>query len=294
MIPNPAALYILPFDHRHSFEHGLFGFTLPLKAGQIEQVREAKQIVYQGFLQSEVPRGEGGILVDEQFGARILQDARQRGFITACPVEKSGQDEFDFEYGDDFAAHIEAMNPGYVKVLVRYNPSGDAALNARQRGKLAALSQYLQRQERRLMFELLVPPTPEQTAQTFDTQTRPALMVQAIRELQDAGIEPQLWKVEGVGQREDAQALVRAAQRSGRSNVNLIVLGRGADDTQVKAWLEVAAMTPGFCGFAVGRTTFWDALKRLLAGELSRPQAVSEIASNYRNWVRDFEAARGA
>ena len=294
MKPNPDALYILPFDHRDSFEHGLFGFAPPLSAEQAGRVKAAKQIVYQGFLQAAVPADVGGILVDEQFGADILKDARQRGFVTACPVEKSGQDEFEFEYGDDFAAHIEAVNPGYVKALVRYNPSGDAALNTRQREKLALLSQYLQRKERPLMFELLVPATSAQSGGDYDTRSRPALMVQAIKELQDAGIEPQLWKVEGVGRREDARALVEVAQRSGRSDVGLIVLGRGADDAQVKAWLDVAAPVPGFIGFAVGRTTFWDALERVLASEISRPDAVSEIARNYQHWVREFEQARAS
>ena len=51
----------------------------------------------------------------------------------SCPAEKSGQDEFDFEYGDDFGAHIEKFNPTFCKVLVRYNPEGDAALNRARR-----------------------------------------------------------------------------------------------------------------------------------------------------------------
>ena len=292
MKPNPRALYILPFDHRDSFEHGLFGFTPPLSAEQTAKVKAAKRVVYDGFLQAAVPHGEGGILVDEQFGAEILHDAHQRGILTACPAEKSGQDEFAFEYGEAYQAHIKAMNPSWVKVLVRYNPAGDAALNARQAQTLAHLSRYLQRTERPLMFELLVPPTDSQQAHTYDAQTRPALMVQAIRELQDAGVEPQLWKVEGVGQPEDAQALVEAARRGGRDDVGLIILGRGADNQQVKTWLEVAAGVPGFIGFAVGRTTFWDALKRHLAGEISRAEAVSQIARNYAGWISAFEDAR--
>lgn len=296
-LENPAALYILPFDHRDSFEHGLFGFSPPLSAEQTGQVKAAKQVVYQGFLQAGAALDSGGILVDEQFGAEILQDAHARGILTACPAEKSGQDEFEFEYGNDYQAHIEAMNPSYVKVLVRYNPAGDAALNARQAKKLAGLSAYLQQTQRPLMFELLVPDVADQTradydAQTYDKQTRPGLMVQAIHELQDAGVEAQLWKVEGVGRRGDAEALVQAARRGGRDGAALIVLGRGADDAQVKRWLEVAAGVPGFIGFAVGRTTFWDALKRWRASEISAEQASAEIARNYSGWISSFEAGR--
>ncbi len=293
-LPQPSALYILPFDHRDSFEHGLFGFSPPLSAEQTEQVKAAKQVVYQGFLQAGVSLDSGGILVDEQFGAEILQDAHARGVLTACPAEKSGQDEFEFEYGDDYQAHIEAMNPSYVKVLVRYNPAGDAALNARQAAKLAGLSKYLRAARRPLMFELLVPATDAQKdAADYDTRTRPGLMVQAIHELQDAGVEPQLWKVEGVGEHGAAAALVAAARRGGRDDTALIILGRGADDDQVKRWLEVAAGVPGFIGFAVGRTTFWDALKRWRADEITAEQASAEIARNYSGWIEAFEAGRG-
>ena len=73
--------------------------------------------------------------MDEQFGAAILRDAAQQGYMTACPVEKSGQKEFDFEYGEEFARHIEAFDPTFCKVLVRYNPEGDAALNAAPDGQ---------------------------------------------------------------------------------------------------------------------------------------------------------------
>ena len=105
-----------------------------------------------------VPKERAGILVDEQFGAAILRDAAKQGFITACPAEKSGQDEFDFEYGPDFARHIEEFNPTFCKVLVRYNPEGDQELNRRQAARLKQLSDYLHASGRLYMFELLVPP----------------------------------------------------------------------------------------------------------------------------------------
>ena len=103
-------------------------------------------MIYDAFrkaVQTGVPKEKAGILVDEQFGAAILRDAAAEGYITACPAEKSGQDEFDFEYGDDFAAHIEAFAPTFCKVLVRYNPEGDRELNRRQAARLKRLSDYL-------------------------------------------------------------------------------------------------------------------------------------------------------
>src|SRR5438876_9315438 len=158
-------LYIQPFDHRGSFETGMFGWKGALTPEQTAQIAAAKQVIYEGFkaaVAAGVPKEKAGILVDEQFGAAILHDAAAQGYTTACPAEKSGQNEFDFEYGEDFAKHIEAFNPTFCKVLVRYNPEGDKTLNQRQAQRLKRLSNYLHGSNRLYMFELLVPPEPAQ------------------------------------------------------------------------------------------------------------------------------------
>jgi 5-dehydro-2-deoxygluconokinase len=244
-----------------------------------------------------VAKDRAGILVDEQFGAAILRDAAQSGYITAVPAEKSGQDEFDFEYGEDFAHHIEAFNPTFCKVLVRYNPEGDERLNERQAGRLRRLSEYLHSTQRKYMFELLVPATPEQLRQVggdrqrYDLDQRPALMVRAIQELQEAGVEPDIWKIEGLDRREACVQVAETARRGGRDDVGCIILGRGEDEAHVYTWLATAAGVPGFIGFAVGRTTFWDPLVAWREQKTSRDAAVAEIARRYRRWVDVFEKA---
>ena len=292
-------LYIQPFDHRGSFQSGLFGFKPPLSDAQTAEIAGAKQIIYDGFraaLAGGAPAEKAGILVDEQFGAAILRDATAKGIATACPAEKSGQDEFDFEYGEDFARHIEAFDPTFCKVLVRYNPEGDRSLNQRQAGRLKRLSDYLAGAKRsRFMFELLVPAEKAQLdalkgdKRAYDLQVRPRLMVEAIRDLQTAGVEPDLWKIEGLDRREDCEAVVAAARAGGRDHVGCIVLGRGENDQKVREWLGTAQKVPGFIGFAVGRTVFWDPLVDWKAGKATREQAVARIAKRYREFVDLFE-----
>jgi 5-dehydro-2-deoxygluconokinase len=228
-------LYILPFDHRGSFQTKLFGWSGPPTTLQTAQIAAAKQVIYDGFklaLQAGVPEQKAGILVDEQFGAAILQNARAQGYTTACPAEKSGQEEFDFEYGDDFAAHIEAFQPTFCKVLVRYNPEGDKALNARQASRLERLSNYLHSKSHSLfMFELLVPADKAQLEQlkgdkkTYDRDLRPPLMVETIKELQDAGVEPDVWKIEGLDRRKDCENMVAAARRGGARTIKKYTSG---------------------------------------------------------------------
>ena len=297
-------LYILPFDHRGSFQEKLFGWKGALTAAQTAEIAASKEVVYDGFkaaLKGGVPKEKAGILVDEQFGAAILADAARHGYSTSCPAEKSGQNEFDFEYGEDFAKHIEAFKPTFCKVLVRYNPEGDATLNQRQASRLKRLGDYLHSKGQSMfMFELLVPPEKAQMEKVkgdkkaYDLQLRPGLMVGAIHQMQDAGVEADVWKIEGLERQEDCAKMVAAARRGGRDKVGCIILGRGEDDKKVREWLTTAAHTPGFIGFAVGRTTFWDPLVDLRAKKITRDAAVTEIARRYREWVDLFEKAHKA
>jgi myo-inositol catabolism protein IolC len=295
-------LYVLPFDHRGSFETQMFGWEEPLTPEQTAKIADAKRVVYDGFrvaVAGGVPKEKAGILVDEEFGAAILRDAAAEGYATACPAEKSGQAEFDFEYGDDFARHIERFDPTFCKVLVRYNPEGDQALNRRQADRLRRLSEYLRDKGRsRFMFELLVPAEQAQLERlagdkkAYDLELRPRLMVEAIHELQDAGVEPDVWKIEGLDRREDCERMVAAARRGGRDGVGCIVLGRGENEAKVREWLTTAAGVPGFIGFAVGRTDFWEPLVGWRSKQRTRESAVAEIARRYQEFVDIFERAR--
>ena len=291
-------LYILPFDHRHSYVTGVFHWQEPLTRDQVAEIAASKQVIYDGFkaavADSDV-RDRAGILVDEAFGAAILRDAAAHAYVTCVSTEKSGQAEFDFEYGDEFARHIEAVNPTFAKVLVRYNPEGDARMNARQVERLRRLSAYLASTQRLFMFELLVPPERPQLERlagshaAYEHELRPTLMIDTIHALQDGGVEPDVWKIEGLDRREDCERTVDAARRGGRQTVGCIVLGRGSDEQDVVRWLTVAAGVHGFVGFAVGRTTWLDAVMAWRAHTIGRDIAVARIAKRFCEWAAIFE-----
>jgi myo-inositol catabolism protein IolC len=298
-------LYILPFDHRGSFQKKMFGWDGALSPQQTAEIAAAKRIIYDAFtaaIDAGVPREKAGILVDEQFGAAILRDASGEGYTTCCPAEKSGQDEFDFEYGEDFQKHIEVFHPTFCKVLVRYNAEGDQKLNQQQAARLKRLSEYLHgnKSRSRFMFELLVPAEKSQLERlqgdkkAYDLQLRPQLMVQAIEQLQDAGVEPDVWKIEGLDRRDDCAKLVAAARRGGRNEVGCIILGRGEDDKKVQEWLTTASTVPGFIGFAVGRTSFWNPLIDWRSKKITREAAVAEIGRRYQQFVEIFETSNKA
>ena len=294
------ALYLLPFDHRLSYVTGMFQLNPPLTADQREAVTDSKEVIYDGFREAvgrAVPAASAGIVVDEEFGADILRDASSDGYVTVLSIERSGSAEFEFEYGAEFASHIAAFEPTFAKALVRYNPEGDAALNERQIARLKQLSDHCRAVGQRLMVELLVPPTTAQRNRadafetTYDLLMRPALVLQAMRTLQDAGVEPDVWKVEGLDRRQDCEHVVATARHGGRSGVGCIVLGQNAERNRVLHWLETAASVPGFIGFAIGRTTFWHPVAAYLAQQVTRREAAHLIARRYREWATIFEQA---
>jgi len=293
-------LYLLAFDHRGSFEHDLFGVSEPVSAQVRDGIIKVKEIIFDALVRAlaeGAPRDACGALVDEEFGAGVARRAKAERVQLAMPVEKSGQEEFEFQYGDDFGAHIEAFDPTFSKVLVRYNPEGDAGLNARQTERLARLSEWLRERDRKFLFELLVPATKDQLhrfggeQRAYDLQLRPDLVVATIAALQRGGVEPDIWKIEGLDTTAACERVVAQAQVEGRDNVKCIVLGRGADEQQVIEWVRIGAAVDGFDGFAVGRTLWEDALKKYVAGQASHDEAVYEISSRYRDVINAYRRA---
>jgi len=295
-------LFILAFDHRGSFQKKFFGIQGEPDHEQTAIIADAKHLIFEGMLQAVGAGADPsatGVLVDEQFGSTVPQEARERGLKLAMPAERSGQNMFDFQYGEDFGEHIERFDPDFTKVLVRYNPDGDHAANALQLGKLGRLSDWLHSHERKFLFELLVPAEEAQLqsvggdSERYDAELRPELMRRAIAEIQDGGVEVDIWKIEGVDERSDCEMLVAQARTgAGREGVTCVVLGRGADDAKVDAWLSAAAPVEGYIGFAIGRSIWWDPLKAYVDGKIERSAGARKIAENYLRFVSVYERAK--
>jgi myo-inositol catabolism protein IolC len=292
-------LFILAFDHRGSFQKKFFGVEGEPNEQETATIADAKGVIYEGMLAAlatGAPREAAGVLVDEQFGAEVARKAKAEGLMLAMPVEKSGQNEFDFQYGAAFGDHIADFDPSFNKVLVRWNPEGDAGMNLRQSARLKELSDWLHANDRTFLFELLVPAEPAQLETVggdvgrYDVELRPALMRRAIAELQDAGIEPDIWKIEGIDRREDCEMIAEQTRAGeGRAGVVCVVLGRGADDAAVDHWLRTGSGVPGYVGFAIGRSNWWNPLKAFVDGSLPREAAARQIGANYRRFIDVYE-----
>ena len=296
-------LYILAFDHRGSFQKKFFGIEGEPDPEQTAMIADAKHLIFEGLQQAVAAGADAsvtGVLVDEQFGGSVPEEARAQGLKLAMPAERSGQNMFDFQYGEDFAKHIEDFDPDFTKVLVRYNPDGNAQENSEQVAKLKRLSDWLAAHDRKFLFELLVPAEEAQLqavdgdTDRYDAELRPELMRRTIAALQDAKLEVDIWKIEGVDERSDCEMLVAQARSGGRDGVVCVVLGRGADDAKVDQWLQAAAPVDGFVGFAIGRSIWWNPLKAYVDGKIDRAAGARKIAENYLRFVAVYERAKAS
>ncbi len=301
---HASPLYFLAFDHRGVFARTVFGTTGEPTPEQETAMVDAKHLIFEGVRRAAqvgaVPEGQAGVLVDELYGASVARDAKADGIVLVMPVETPDRELFEFAYGADWRAHVEAFEPDFAKVLVRYNADGDAAGNALQAERLAELSRWLRETGRKLLFELIVTPTDVQIAaaggdpERFEREQRPALIVRAMAALQDAGVEPDVWKIEGLDNLLDAEAAATQARiGDGRAGVACTILGAGAPDARVDHWLRTAAAVDGFVGFAIGRSIWRDAVRAHLANTLDRDTAAQQIADNYLRFVDVFRAGQG-
>ena len=295
-----GTLFILAFDHRGSFRSKMFGITGDPTSEEHARLEDAKRLVWEGFkaaLEAGAPVGEAGILVDEEMGAAVAREAKEMGVLLAMPVEKSGQPDFDFEYGDDFAAHIEAFDPSFSKVLVRWNPDDSAATKAEQGEKLKRLGDWLHENDRKFLFELLVPASQRQLelvggdSDAYDSHLRPTFMLETIHEILGAGVEPDIWKIEGIDRMADCELIAGLTRSGGRDGVTSVVLGRGADDSKVDHWLRMGAPVDGYTGFAIGRSIWWAGVEGWKDGTMERDAAITSISDNFTRFIEVYRSA---
>ncbi len=288
-------LLILAMDHRGSFGKTLFDVVDDKPTNeQRSAMQKAKKLIYQGLLHAapQLTAGRAGVLVDEQYGQHVVDRAGHDPVVLAVPIEASGHDWFILQFGERWLEHLRAIDPAYVKVLVRDNPDFAESSRVTQLESLATVSSLLQSEGYSLLYELLVPATDEQlasvggSADRYDAELRPELSVKVLADNQDAGVEPVLWKIEGLETVDAAQAVAAQARSGGRS-ADLIVLGRDAPAERIHHWLAVASQVPEFVGFAIGRSIWQDTVEAWHQGDLADDEAVSAIAATYL----DFAAA---
>jgi myo-inositol catabolism protein IolC len=300
--PDNRVLLILAADDRDSLEHGLYGLAAPPTPAQAARISADKLLVYQALLDAAAwlpAQIQPGVLIDEQYGAGVAELAsHSAGAVSLCmPLEASGQEWFGFADGDDWQRHAGFFAAGHAKVLVRDNPGLDPVRREQQARRLGQVSAWAAGAGRSLILELLVPATGADKDATggnmrrYDDELRPGHILQVMEYLQDHGVEPAFWTVEGLGRHDDAVAVAAMAQRAGRQ-ARCLVGGRYASYDALEHWLQVAAPIPGWAGFAIGRSIWWDPLRAHLRHLSTAGEARRRIRGVYLDYARYYLKAR--
>ena len=301
-VPEDRVLLILAIDHRASLERDLYGLTAPPTPAQAARISADKLLVYQALLHAagQLPANvQPGVLIDEQYGASVAElAARTGGAVSVCmPIEASGQDWFGFAYGQDWQQHAGFFSAGHAKVLVRDNPGLDPARREQQARRLAQVSAWAAAAGRSLIIELLVPATSADQDATggsqhrYDDKLRPGYTLAVMEYLQDRGVDPALWTVEGLDRHDDAVAVAATAGRGGRQARCMVLDGHAPHD-ELEHWLQVAAPIPGWTGFAIGRSIWQAPLRTHLHHLCTAGEARRRIANTYLNYARYYLRAR--
>lgn len=290
-----ASLF-LAVDHRRSFEK-LFGLADPVDDATAAQLRAAKVLVVEALasIRQHRPDLDGlGVLLDDLYGSDAATAATELGVAVAVAFERSAQDVLVFEH-DDWRARLDALaaadGTAYAKILVRHRVGGDADGNAVQLARLVQIDTACRDTGVPLLLEVLTPYRADElaasTAEQLETSLRPRLVVEAIADIQAAGVWPALWKVEGVADADACRSIALQARSDGHDDVGIVVLGAGAPAATVNDWLRAAAAA-GYTGFAVGRSIWADSLKAWRAGDVADDEALATIASRYLAFVDVF------
>lgn len=268
-------LFVLPFDHRTGFAKELLNAPYPLSAANARQARALKAIIFDAFLLAPKlleSKHHLALLVDEDLGSEIIPKAKKLKLSLIIPVEKSGG-IFSFEYGNKFAEHLKKIGPSMTKALVRYN-LGDEGVNRLQRNRLKELAKVCKAQKIPLMLEVLL------TGKTGNDEASIATM---FAEFQNDGIQPDVWKLEGISSAATWKRLAPLAKAP------IILLGRGESKKDVEEWVKAGAQSGELAGFAIGRTLFLKPLQAFQAKKMTRKQAVEAIAENFVHFIHQWE-----
>ena len=296
----PNDLYILAFDHRGTLTKGILGVEdRKPTSEESSKISEMKSIIFDGFLLAKdkgIVGGDPAILVDEQFGLEIQEKAKEMEIKFAAPVEKSGKEVFEMEYGDNYREKIEEVGANFIKVLIRWNPDDDLEIREIQGSRIKDLSDYLLDSDKKFLLEFLVPATEKQLAtvkgnqERYDSEIRPKLAVSVVEEMRERGADPDIWKIEGLDKKEDCEKVAKTINSGGREDVIAVVLGRGADNKKVNEWLKAGSSVDGYKGFAIGRSIFWDSLVGWYKGDKTKEVAVDEIAQSYLGFISTYQS----
>jgi 5-dehydro-2-deoxygluconokinase len=271
-------LAILAFDHRHQFEESARRF-----GRDQSDIRAAKRLIGEAWRSVAESKPHAGAIIDEQYGADLLEEFTTSGHWLARPIERANVTPLEFVGGADPGTSLRLWPKGHiVKCLVRYDLECKPQLREAQESRLIQLFQATRSLERELVLEVLL------TAGSDSSQFRIAA---AMHHLYEIGIWPDWWKIESPSNDLEWQEITSAISRNDAECRGVILLGKGAPLEVMRRSLRAARQHAVCRGFAVGRSIFQQPVDDWLGGNLSDDECIRAVETNFRLLIDAWEGA---
>lgn len=294
--PCPPS-YVVAFDHRGSLDRALAGIG---REGGATGRDSVKQLIWQG-VETVLPRFDDptsvGILIDRGH-PDIVDRAKAAGVSVAIALEASGRADLRADADDDtLRSELRSAAAHYGKVLIRWRPNDTLSARRRQLDTLGALDAVIADAGTQLLLELLMVNDARNAAGTeavrvWQEVRMPRAQLDAAGEILGSGLAPALWKIEGHPDMDAAASLASMVQAS-RSDASILVLGGGADISDLRRLFSCSTVSERFGGFAVGRSIWWPPIAARERGEAGTDETRHAIGERFLTVVDAFCSMAG-
>jgi len=271
--PRNLPLKVLAFDHRGQFEK-----TCKLQGIASSQISEFKNLVFEGFKRVNAENcGESlALLVDPQFGGDILQESAYGDYHVGTPIERSGS--FPVEWLTEknlYEYLVQCPSTWFVKVLWNFHPHLETEKKREQLALLQKLQSVCDALERRLMLEMILPEGLSKNGE---------MLALAIEEVYAHQLFPYWWKISPTDTQAEWEQVTSTLDRYD-PEAGVIVLGNNAPLAQFEKWFRIVRSTPHACGFAIGRSIFWEPWLEFASGSMEAQAVPARIAERYQQMI---------
>ena len=304
-ITGSQLAFMVGIDHRINFCRELVGAGAEPNAAERNDAARLKTIVFNALkksIESGLPKSHVAIWSDADLGEGVLLRSRAMSLTTAVAADRrteEGPSELSPTRAWDLATRLDS---DFAAVRLNYNPDSPHHVREQVQDSLFRLSRKCRSGNRGLMVELTATPTRRQIDKTGGyEEARTMVLLESMRQLQDAGVEPSVWAFEPPADRRAAAALAAQAHIDERYGITvLFTVGSEPDPSDDSSYpsraeddmASLAARTLGATGILVGPAAYFAQLARFQRGLMSEEEAVDNIARRFQSLHRIFSDAR--
>ena len=272
-------VHVLAIDHRWQMEE-----MFDIAGIDRSQIAALKALLFSAFERVAATRADVGILLDDQYGADLLNQASRRGLWIARALDVPLSRPVAFSSGDDVARALGDWQPDQIaKLMVYAHPHDPADVAHAQWGRMVQLATAALAAKRSYLIEFQSP---------VGVEPGVDYLPRMIADAYARGVAPDWWKLPPIADAQqwaDAAAIIRACDPTCRG---MLVLGQTAEPGALAAALGAAAAEPLVRGFAIGRAIFADASSQWLRDEIDDKTLIDEVADRFSATIAAWQDSR--